>query len=677
MLKPRNLLAPAAAVIAPESLESALVNDQRIETVRKIEPQGSRLGTFGVDPSAPQAVHVVRMHPDYAVEVSQRIGAQAYVERDEFLRIARAAPPFGVVPPGIGVAAAGTPLRVTITVAGKDNARLEGAQVVIFGSQSSTQGVTDQSGQATLTIPGETGDTIIGVVVTPRADYWSTWVSHPHLDPNGTNLVSLTPLDQTFPGFPDTGIVGWGVTAMNVDQLPPTFRGQGVKVAVIDSGIAARTHQDLQGQVDGGYNIVAQNPDTWDEDDEGHGTHCAGIIAALDAGHGIRGIAPGVKLRSYKIFPGGQFSDLIDALNRCIQDDVDVVNLSLGTDQTSNVVEQWIQQAKQQGIACIVAAGNSSGPVQFPASSPNVLAVAAIGRQGTFPAGAWQTTEAVVGDGVGVSSDGYFSPVFTDFGSDISVCAPGVAIVSCFPPNDYAVMDGTSMAAPHVTGLAALVLAHHPAFQGPYRQRNAQRVDRLFATLMQGARPLVLGPLPASLPRTGAGLVDAVRTFNVNPVAAGVGPGIAQAPALTPQTWTNFVHTITQGIGTPQPVGSIGTASVTPEGVMASAGGNGGSGAAGTLSPQDWTNIVSSIMGQIPWQQIFSLSQAQPQPAGRGGLGTMGVTPTTGGNGGAAAAGTLSPQEWANVVSSIIGQLPWQQIFSLFQAQPQLAGRGV
>jgi hypothetical protein len=369
------------------------------------------LGTFGVDPAAPQAVYVVRMNPDYAVEVSQRIGAQAYVERDEFLRIARAAPPFGVVPPGVGMAAAaGTALRVTIAVAGKDNARLEGAQVVIFGSQSSTQGVTDQSGQVTLTMPGETGDTIIGVVVTPRSDYWSTWVSHPHLDPNGINLVSLTPLDQTFPDFPDKGIVGWGISAMNVDQLPATFRGQGVRVAVIDSGIAARTHQDLQGQVEGGYNIVAQNPDTWDQDDEGHGTHCAGVIAALDSGHGIRGIAPGVKLRSYKIFPGGQFSDLIDALNRCIQDDVDIVNLSLGTDQTSTIVEQWIQQAKQQGIACVVAAGNSSGPVQFPASSPNVLAVAAIGKQGTFPAGAWQATEAVVGDGVGVSSDGYFSP---------------------------------------------------------------------------------------------------------------------------------------------------------------------------------------------------------------------------------------------------------------------------
>lgn len=622
--KPRNPLAPFAAVIAPESLESALQKDPRIQSVRKIEPPP--LVTLS-DGFAPQPVHVVQMTPEVAADVNQRIGQQAYIERDEFLRLSPAAPPaVGVVTPGLGLqAATGTTLRFTITAVGKNNAPQADAQVVVFGSQSSTQGVTDQSGRAMLTLPGETPDSIVGIVVTPRADYWSAWLSHPSIDPNGANAVTLMPLDQYYPNFPNQGIVGWGLTAMNVDQLPATLQGHGVKVAVVDSGIAAHTHQDLQGQVEGGYDVVNQNPNTWDQDDEGHGTHCAGVIAALNSGHGIRGVAPGATLRSYKIFPGGQFSDLIDALNRCIQDNVDLVNLSLGTDQTSTIVEQWIQQAKQNGIACIVAAGNSSGPVQFPASSPNVLAVAAVGKQATFPATAWQATEAVTGNGVAVSSDGYFSPVFTNFGPDVSVCAPGVAVLSCFPPNDYAVMDGTSMAAPHVAGLAALVLAHHPDFQGPYRQRNAQRVDRLFQILMQGARPLALGTPTASLPRTGTGLVDASRTLNV-PAAAAPGLGVASASVLTPQTWSDFVSRIAPSNGAPmQPVraienGGLNPASVNPApltltGVMPAAT---TFGPEPVLTPQDWTNIVSSVL-QTSLPIIFSLLQAQPSLAVRGG----------------------------------------------------------
>jgi subtilisin family serine protease len=78
-----------------------------------------------------------------------------------------------------------------------------------------------------------------------------------------------------------------------------------------------------------------------------------------------------------------------------------------------------------------------------------------------------------------VSSDGFFSARFTCFGPEVGVCAPGVAILSSVPPDNFAVWDGTSMAAPHVTGLAALVLAHHPDFQGAYKVRNAPRVEQL------------------------------------------------------------------------------------------------------------------------------------------------------------------------------------------------------
>jgi Subtilase family len=188
------------------------------------------------------------------------------------------------------------------------------------------------------------------------------------------------------------------------------------------------------------------------------------------------------------------------------------VNLSLGTDQTSESVEQKLEEVKRQGIACIVAAGNSEGPVQYPARSGNVLAVAAIGKFGQYPADSFQATQMFVKDDkVPSTSEGYFSAKFTCFGPEIGICAPGVAILSSVPPNNFAAWDGTSVAAPHVTGLAALVLAHHPDFQGPYKTRNAQWVERLFQILKQSARLLDLGDRN----RIGAGLPDALRALNV------------------------------------------------------------------------------------------------------------------------------------------------------------------
>src|SRR5262249_23458769 len=156
---------------------------------------------------------------------------------------------------------------------------------------------------------------------------------------------------------------------------------------------AATSHRDLQ-QVKGGYDTLTQSDVTWSQDTLAHGTHTAGVIAGnLDNAIGIRGIAPDAEIYAYKIFPEGRFSHLIDALNLCIEQQIDVVNLSLGSGQRSELVEQKIQEAKRLGVACIVAAGNSAGPVQYPATSPQVLAVAAIGKQGEFPPESYHSTQ--------------------------------------------------------------------------------------------------------------------------------------------------------------------------------------------------------------------------------------------------------------------------------------------
>lgn len=142
--------------------------------------------------------------------------------------------------------------------------------------------------------------------------------------------------------------------------------------------------------------------------------------------------------------------------------------------------------------------------------------MAAIGKVGEFPPDSYhaQTVSAV-------DRTGFFSPKFTCFGPEITVCAPGVAILSSVPPNNYAVWDGTSMAASHVTGLAALVLAHHPDFQGPFKPRNADRVDRLFQILRASAQPVNAGD-PR---RTGFGIPDVL-------IALGLAPQVQPIPGL-------------------------------------------------------------------------------------------------------------------------------------------------
>jgi subtilisin family serine protease len=129
-----------------------------------------------------------------------------------------------------------------------------------------------------------------------------------------------------------------------------------------------------------------------------------------------------------------------------------------------------------------------------------------------------------------VDPNGLFSPKFTCFGPGVSVCAPGVAIVSSVPPNNYAVADGTSVAAAHITGLAALVLAHHPDFQGPFRARNSDRVDRLFQIIRSSAQPVNLGD-PR---RTGFGLPDVLAALGLVawPATMMAGAGIPLATRI-------------------------------------------------------------------------------------------------------------------------------------------------
>jgi subtilisin family serine protease len=478
-----------------------------IKFVRTLHP----LGALGLGAGGAPSVVVAQMPPDTAEALKQNAQGTVIVEEDHPIGLADPAPqvPAAARDPGV-VIPYGASFTVALTIRGKGGAPLPDADVFLYGRDWPTQGRTDANGQVHLTLFGETGSTLRALYVKPQADHWSLWLSNPALDPGQNNIVNLIGLDQadTVTNFPQQELLGWGLRAMKVDQLPSQLRGRGAKVALVDSGTAT-THQNLTQQVRAGFDTIAQNNQTWNQDTVFHGTHCSGVVAGLDNAFGIRGIAPEAQLYSFKIFPDGRFSNLIDALNQCIAQQVDVVNLSLGTDQRSDLVEQKILEAKQQGIACIVAAGNSGGPVQFPANSAHVLAVAAIGKIGTFPDNSYHAQTALAG--ALPQGDGYFPANFSCYGQEIGVAAPGVAIVSSIPPNNFAAWDGTSMAAPHVTALATLIVAHHPDFQpgGPYAARNARRVERLFQIIRQSAD--LLGFSDPN--RGGAGLPNAVKAL--------------------------------------------------------------------------------------------------------------------------------------------------------------------
>jgi subtilisin family serine protease len=500
---PLGMLPMAFQPLPLKTVEQALRSAPDVEVVgtigdrRAANPLSEGMGAQS------EGILVARMTDNKARELHMQGQGRLLVERDQHLQlfepVLRQPNLVASLSPRPGPA-----ISITVVVADKSGAPVPEAEVSLFGSLLPVTGITAEDGSATLTMYGENPHTIRGLYVKPKSDFWSFYQRDPDLSDSEPNTVTLRPLSEWrgLTGFPGQSAMGWGQRAMRMDKLPPQFRGRGVKIAVIDSG-AATSHTNLK-QLGPGFDIINKesDPGTWNQDVLGHGSHCSGVIGGADPSFGILGFAPEAEIHVCKLFPGGQISQLIEALEYCIEQQIDVVNLSLGGTEPSEALEAQIRRAKRFGVACIAAAGNSGDAVQYPASSPQVLAVAAIGKSGEFPPDSYHT-ETMNGD---ADAEGYFTTKFSCHGPGVDVCAPGVAIVSSVPPNNFAAWDGTSMAAPHVTGLAALVLAHHPAFQGAGRAPNADRVERLFQLIRLSARRVTLGEQT----RIGYGLPDAL-----------------------------------------------------------------------------------------------------------------------------------------------------------------------
>jgi len=234
----------------------------------------------------------------------------------------------------------------------------------------------------------------------------------------------------------------WGVKRIGAGNVHTSNKGVDIKVAIIDTGIDYG-HPDLSGNFDTdlkGWDFVNNDDDPMD--DNGHGTHVAGIVAALDDGVGVVGVAPEASLYALKALDSngnGYVSDVVYAIqwatdpngNGYAEDRLDIINMSLGADR-GNIFFKWAcNLAYSDGLLLVAAAGNG-GSVIYPAAYSSVIAVSATDKNDNLAS-------------------------FSSIGSQVELAAPGVNIYSTYLNDSYKTFSGTSMASPHVAGVAALV----------------------------------------------------------------------------------------------------------------------------------------------------------------------------------------------------------------------------
>jgi len=345
---------------------------------------------------------------------------------------------------------------------------VSGATIYGIGSGPAYRARTDEDGRALLEHSDQCLTTLI---VSPCATYWSRVLRD--FNSRKTIEVAVKPLLSN-------GAYDWGHRLMGFDQVKQRWSGEGIRVGVVDSGVSDQL-QSLH--PNGGITILdGQDRNTWNVDEAGHGTHCAGIIAASDEARGIQGGAPGAQVFSIKVGPGGFLSDLVQALEWCILNRMDIVNIGVESTDHSLVLAHVLRDAYEKGITCIAPAGDQHSLVSFPAAYPTVFGVAAIGRVGTFPEdSSHRLTVSRIMDWRGR----LFAANFTNYGGGVDVCAPGVAIISAVR-SGFACCDGTSMACSMVTSLVALVLEAYPEF----RTGKASQVESVRSILYCASIPL-------------------------------------------------------------------------------------------------------------------------------------------------------------------------------------------
>jgi subtilisin len=496
---------PGFAASPVNAIHETLKQMEDVEILRRLHPKGFK----GLGAGAPgaQEIIVVRMDDQRAEGLRQSAPPHVVIEEDARVETGLSMFPasFAAPRPGRTAPAPRRRREVHFQILGEGDQALAGAGVTVLGHSFGAIAITDQDGNASVEILDADADLddVGAVYVQPAADHWECFMQRPTLNPAEANVVRLRPLSS--PSSPDAPKAGekrpvWGRDSMGLDRLAAGVTGAGIKIGLIDSG--CDTSHPLLRHVAKGVDLTRGNgARDWTRDEIGQGTHCTGIIAGTgDPALGVSGIAPGAEIHVFKLSPGGRFSDLIEALDQCIERQIDIVHLGVSSNQVSELVARKIIEARLRGVACIATSGDEGGPVRFPGMIPGVLCVSAVGRLGEFP---HDTHHALTAIPELIGPAGVFATNFSGAGPQIGVCAPGVAVISSVPGGGLAARDGAAVAVAHIVGFAALILAHHPLFRGVYAGRSEQRVNALFELILGSASRPVFDPI-----RVGAGLPD-------------------------------------------------------------------------------------------------------------------------------------------------------------------------
>lgn len=286
---------------------------------------------------------------------------------------------------------------------------------------------------------------------------------------------------ETMAGEYPTEQTPWGIKAIyNNSSLTATSGGAGINIAVLDTGVNIN-HYDLTNTVEQCKNFTTATPivNNSCNDANGHGTHVAGTALADGGsdGAGIYGVAPSADLWAYKVLgdDGSGYSDDIAAAIRHAADQAvstgtkTVINMSLGSSASNSLITSAVNYAYNKGVLIIAAAGNSGpsqGSIGYPGALVNAVAVAALeNRQqnGTYRVADFSSRGYSSTDGDYVIQQG-----------DIEISAPGASIYSTWNNGGYNTISGTSMATPHVAGLAAKVWSQNPSWSHTQLRTNLQ-----------------------------------------------------------------------------------------------------------------------------------------------------------------------------------------------------------
>ena len=250
---------------------------------------------------------------------------------------------------------------------------------------------------------------------------------------------------------------GWEITAFNLPESWKLSQGEGVKIAVLDTGCDL-DHPDLQENLLPGRNFVNERLEP--DDDNGHGSHVTGSICALNNEIGIVGVAPMSKVLPVKVLDENGSGDLdivAKGIRWAANQGVDFITMSLGSPTETPQIQDAINYAESKGCITFCAAGNAGQTRQifFPAAYPNVI-------------------------GIGAVDSNFDRANFSCTGPDLDFLAPGVKILSTVPDNWYAILSGTSMSNPFAVGIAALLLSFTRSHGVDFGLKTAQDYIRIF-----------------------------------------------------------------------------------------------------------------------------------------------------------------------------------------------------